>query len=80
MTFQDAQRKARYGHRPWVFYRDRGGATHASRATPDAIKAALLACGTQRQWTLICGDGTPMAMNWRLGLIALSNARIGCLS
>lgn len=79
MTFQDAQRKAKYGHRPWIFYRERSGVPHAERATPEAIKAALLACGTQRSWTLLCSDGTPMMMNWPLGLIALANAKAGWL-
>jgi hypothetical protein len=80
MTFQDAQRKARFGHRPWVCYRDRSGVFHAYRATADTVKAALIACGTQQSWTLLCGDGTPMRITWRLGLTVLANAKHGYLS
>lgn len=79
MTFQEAQRKARYGHRTWVFYRDRSGESHAARADAHTVKAAMLACGTQGSWTLLCSDGTPMRVTWRVGLIVLSNAKFGSL-
>jgi hypothetical protein len=74
--FQQALRKARFGHRRWIVYRDANGPC-AERQTAESLKRCLLTVGTQGNWTLICEDGVPMKGFWRLGINLLSQSRHG---
>ncbi len=65
MTFDEARRKARYGHRDWIAYTDKDGESIYTPASADTLKAAMLATGTQRSFTMICAsDGILMKMSW----------------
>lgn len=50
MSFQDAmklaKRKAHYGHRTWIVWKDRDGNGYAERMSAASIKTALLMVGT----------------------------------
>lgn len=74
--YQEAMRKARFGRRDWVVYRDSEG-SHAEAATPAALKRALLASGTKGNWTLICSGGTPMKGFWFLGINVIRQMKRG---
>jgi hypothetical protein len=79
MTFQEAQRKARFGHRDWITWRGRDGAFNVARSAPDIVKAALLAVGTKGRFTLIAAStGTPISCGWSYGIGLLRNSRAGC--
>jgi hypothetical protein len=68
LSYQDVTRKARFGHRDWVVYRDNTGLV-TEPATAATVKAAMLATGTQGSWTLVgANDGHGMRMTWRLGM------------
>jgi hypothetical protein len=76
-AFRIAQRKARFGHNDWIWWRDAAG-SYAARKTPEAVKAMLLAVGTKGRWSLICADsGIPMKGFWWLGINALAQAKRG---
>jgi len=75
MTFQEAQRKARFGHRDWITWRDRSNNYNVARMSPDTVKSALLAIGTKGHFTLIAAStGTPHRYNWRMGIMMRRNA------
>ncbi len=44
------QRRARCGRRNWITWKDRDGVRWAAPWSCAAIKAAMLAAGTQREW------------------------------
>ena len=77
MTPQDAHnlaaRKARYAHQTWIAW-----GSNAARATPETIKAAMLATGTQGNFTGYMGT-TGFKIGWGMALIWRNNARIGAL-
>lgn len=65
MTYQDAVRKARFGHRDWIAYKTRSGESVYVPASAETIKAAMLASGTQKAFTLIsANDGIAMKLTW----------------
>lgn len=75
-TVQEAQRKARFGHRDWLGWTSRDGVRRYAPRSPETLKAALLAIGTAGRFTLISADtGTLMNMNWRMGVRTLWAAR-----
>jgi hypothetical protein len=74
--YQQAIRKARFGHHDWIVYRDATG-THAERKSPESVKRALLASGTKGNWSLICAGGTPMKGFWWLGINLLAQMKEG---
>lgn len=75
-TFQEAQRKAKFGHRDWMAYRDRNGEHVVAPLTKSGIKAALLANGTKGNFTLIAANsGTLHRYSWSFGIGMLRNAR-----
>lgn len=80
LRFQDVVRKARFGHREWIWWKDKTGAPCASRLTHDAMKRCLLDVGTNGKWTLLCSDGTGIVGYWWLGIIQLSRIRHGLLN
>jgi hypothetical protein len=76
-AFSVAQRKARYGHRDWIWWSDDVG-SHAAPKTADSLKTALLAVGTKGKWSLICADtGIPVKGFWRLGINMIRQMRLG---
>lgn len=64
----EVERKARYGHRLWVVYRDGSGLWHGERATAASLKRAMLTTGTQmrrdRSCYLIYPDGVSVVGFW----------------
>ena len=73
MNLQEVKRKARYGHKDWIFWHGQG-----QMKTPDTIKKAMLACGTQEYFLLVCAnDGHTMLVNWRTAVTMLNNAKRG---
>ncbi|MGX7709273.1 hypothetical protein [Methylobacterium sp. Gmos1] len=72
-------RKARNGRRDWISWRDKTGAVAAMPYSPTALKAALLAVGTQGRFTLIAAcSATRFTYRWRDGIRMIRNARYGC--
>jgi hypothetical protein len=72
-----AIRKAKHGHRAWLFWRDRDRQPHIAVSGAESLKAAMLACGTRRAFTLIDGRGTFHRMTWPLAIMHWRNARVG---
>lgn len=69
-------RKARYGHRDWVVWTDRAGTLHGQKACRAAIKAALLALGTQGKWLIIgASTGILYRHDFNDGCRMMRNAR-----
>lgn len=67
---ETAVRKARYGHRDWLFWRDREGTARIGPADANNFKTAMLACGTQKGFTLIEGSNARFhRMTWPLAVI-----------
>lgn len=75
-AYATAQRKARYGHRQWVVWREPSGQDRAEPATADNLKRAMLDTGTQGKFTGYCADGCPMVLRWRMALTWWRNARL----
>lgn len=73
-----AERKARYGHRDWIVWRDRLGRLHAAAKTATSLKQALLDCGTQHAFTCIgANDGWRHVVTWPTGLNMLRQTKYG---
>lgn len=65
MTFEEAKRKAKFGHSDWITYVDRSGERVFTKASAETMKTAMLATGTQKGFTMICAsDGVLMKMSW----------------
>ncbi len=77
MTIQEAhatgKRKARYGHRPWIAWKE-GDMGRAEPATAGTIKAAMLATGTREHFTGFDTTGTGHVLHWRGALTWLRNS------
>lgn len=76
-AYQQALRKARFGHRAWVSYRERDGTPVAERLTSESMKRCLLSTGTQGNWTLIDTDGTSTTGFWWLGCNVINQFKRG---
>jgi hypothetical protein len=75
-AFELAKRKARYGHRDWVVYKDRDGEFHAAQMSSESVKAAMLATGTKSRWHVIAGStAVGHIQNWALGVLLLRNMK-----
>jgi hypothetical protein len=75
MTFQEAQRKARFGRSTWIGYGPKENRTY-ERMTGDAIKRAMLAMGTAGKLTVIdANSGVPSLFSWRMACTLRRNAR-----
>lgn len=73
-----ACRKARYGHRNWLCWRDRESVLHVAVQTAASIKQALLDTGTQYAFTQIgANDGWHMIVTWPIGLNMLRQTKWG---
>ena len=78
MTFEDAIRKAKYGHRDWIVWRGKDGKLQAFRKSPESVKRCLLDTGTQGKWTLVsANDGVLMVGRWWLGINLLAHMKRG---
>ena len=67
--YNEAKRKAVYGHRDWLVWTDRDGIQHADRKTYASTKRAMLAVGTQGQFYLIgATDGHSLIIQWRIAV------------
>ena len=77
MELAEVKKKARYGHRDWLFWQDKGE-QRAEVKSRDAIKRAMLATGTQGKFFLVSANSAIlMSVNWRIGVIMLNNAKCG---
>lgn len=75
-AYQQAQTKARYGHRDWIVYRTKDGTRTAEPSTSQSIKRALLAVGTQGHFTLILAStGAPLRKGWKAGINTMQWAK-----
>lgn len=75
---QIAARKARYGHRTWISWKGRDGQQYAARCTPETVKQAMLATGTQNKFMLYAPNGAAgMLVWWGLAAMWLRNAKAG---
>ena len=75
-AFSLAKRKAKFGHRDWIVYRDRNGNEHAEQYSASVVKKAMLAVGTQGRFHLIAAStGVDHIYRWPMACIALRNAR-----
>ncbi|HYF09529.1 MAG TPA: hypothetical protein VD970_18055 [Acetobacteraceae bacterium] len=79
-AFELATRKARFGHRDWIVWQERDGSYRAEARAPAAVKRALLANGTKGRAWWVVGASTSSASRgfWKMGLIMLRNAKVGC--
>lgn len=76
-AFQEAQKRARFGHRRWVGYRTKDGVYVAERLTAEAMKRCLLSAGTKGHWTLIETDGSSNMGFWWLGCNLINQLKRG---
>ncbi|QRM34891.1 hypothetical protein [Microvirga sp. VF16] len=77
-TLQYAQRKARYGHRDWLFWTDRSGSSQCAPKSKESIKKAMLASGTQGRWFVVSASTAVLQKGfWAMGVIMLRNAEHG---
>ena len=77
MELAEVKKKARYGHRDWLFWQDNGQPKAAVKSR-DAIKRAMLATGTQGRFFLVAKNSAIlMSVNWHIGVIMLNNAKYG---
>jgi len=75
--FQEAQKKARFGHRDWIYWSDKDG-KHAEVRSAESVKRALLAVGTKGFWCLIHANcGTPSRGFFAMGLNLIRQSRYG---
>jgi hypothetical protein len=75
---QTARRRARYGHRNWIVWVNRGGVTCAAPASADTLKRAILDTGTQGLFYLYSKDGTTFSSSsFRIAVTWFKNARAG---
>ena len=74
--FDEALRKATKGHHDWLVWKDRSGQTQIGKTSAATYKAAMLATGTQRWFTLIAANsGHLYRITWRLAVLHLRNGR-----
>lgn len=73
-----AERKARYGHRNWIYWADREGTMHTAVQNAASLKQALLDTGTQYCFAQIgANNAVHMIISWPIGLNMLRWARAG---
>lgn len=76
-AFQEAQKKARFGHKDWIVWRGPKGLV-ATPKTKANVKRMLLDTGTKGNWSLIEADsGCPMKGFWWLGINLIRQAQHG---
>lgn len=71
-----ARRKARYGRRSWLIWKDRQGKTVAAVCSPESVKQAMLATGTQGFFLKVqAGAWTGLAIDWSTAAMWLRHAK-----
>jgi hypothetical protein len=76
-AFAELRRKARYGHRSYVYWTDREGALRWAPYGRDGIKAAILAVGAKGRFSLLDEGGVSTAFrSLRSMLLVWRNARL----
>ncbi|MBM6595409.1 hypothetical protein [Microvirga pudoricolor] len=78
-AFAIARWKAKRERRDWLVWSDRSGAAQVARLTAEAVKRAMLASGTAGRFHRAAADGRTYAVTWRMGVIMLRNASVGCI-
>jgi hypothetical protein len=78
-AFAIARWKAKRERRDWLVWSNRSGAPQVAGLTAEAVKRAMLACGTSGRFHRAAADGQTYVVNWRMGVIMLRNATVGCL-
>jgi hypothetical protein len=74
----EAERKARYGHRDWVVWRDEDNTLRTAPVSVESMKAALLATGSRRHFYLIgANDANTYIYRWWMGVNHLSQLKRG---
>lgn len=77
-AYSVAQRKARYGHRNWLFWADKTGQKKAALMTPASVKQAMLDSGTQGKFLLMhSSGGGGLLTDWSMGAMWLRSAKHG---
>jgi hypothetical protein len=77
-AYEQAKKKARFGHCDWVVWTDRHGISQARRVSPASVKECLLSTGTKGRWSLIgASDGIPMVCGWRIGVNIIAQFKYG---
>jgi hypothetical protein len=71
-----ALRKATKGHHSWLIWTNAEGTTQIGKASADTYKAAMLATGTQRAFTMVAANsGHFYRITWRLAVRHLRNGK-----
>lgn len=77
-TLAEAKRKARYGHRDWVYWIDKSGIDHFALKSKDSVKQAMLATGTQGMWYIIdANSGVLFIARWWMGINIINQDKYG---
>lgn len=76
-TLQAVKQKTARGHADWIFWNDRSGRGFAARYSAEAVKTAMLACGTAKRFYAV-NHGVAVGQRWSDGCRILRNAKIGC--
>ena len=75
-AFEIARRKSRYGHSSWLVFRRKDGSYVAASYSAQAIKAALLAGGTQGRFSWYDSTGVAhICRSWSFGIYLYRCAR-----
>lgn len=69
-----AAHKARYGHRCWIAWKERDGTYSVALQTPETVKRAMLAVGTQGRWQSYSGT-IGYVQRWWMGWTYIRNER-----
>lgn len=74
MTFEEAKRKARYGHKDYIAIPTTDGEVY-ERLTVATLKRAMLAAGTKGKLYVIGASNAVLyAHSWRIGVNMMRNA------
>lgn len=73
-----AVRKAKHGHRDWLYWKERDGSAKIAPVEAESLKTAMLARGTKGYFTLVAGNsGTFHHMTWPLAICLFRQCRLG---
>ncbi|ADO59894.1 hypothetical protein [Paenibacillus polymyxa] len=77
-VLQTAKRKARYGHRDWVYWKDENGDEHTEVKSSSSVKKAMISVGSKGRYFVVCANnGNLMLGNWRMGITMINNTKYG---
>lgn len=76
MTFEEAKRKARYGHRDYVHVPTIDGTENWQPLTVQNLKLAMLRTGTQRKVRVIAANNAIVHVySWAMAVLMFRNAK-----